>query len=129
MKRLLNPTECRKVTDKYPRHFTFDVEDWLADLNNYAIIKDDNIAFAEYKSEGLYWVHFCFDTAKGRQAINLAKEIFEEFCRVRTVKSVVGLIEIDNKKALWLIRQVGFKSLGETETKLGLCEMFYLTKE
>lgn len=129
MKRLTDPTECRRVTDKHLRYFTFDVDEWFAKDGNYALMEGDNIAFGEYKSPGTYWVHFCFDTARGREAIQLTKDMFEEFCRVCPVKTAIGLIEVDNKKAKWVIRQVGFKSLGEIMTENGLCEMFYSTKE
>lgn len=129
MNRLTDPSKCRKITDKYPRYFTFDVEEWFANPNNYAVIDGDNIAFGEYKKPGVYWVHFCFDTARGREAIQLTKEMFEKFCCDCPVKIAVGLIELTNKKARWLIRQVGFKSLGEIMTENGVCEMFYSTKE
>lgn len=125
MERLTSPSVCREVTDKHPGYFTFDVEDWFADENNYALIEGQNIAFGEYKSPGVYWVHFCFDEARGREAIELTKQMFAEFCHRCPVKIAIGLIVVDNKKAKWLIRQVGFKSLGEIETKNGLCEMFY----
>jgi len=129
MRRLTDPAECRRVTDKHPQYFTFDVDAWFANADNYALMEGDNIAFGEYKKPGVYWVHFCFDTARGREAIQLTKDMFEEFCRVCPVKTAIGLIEVNNRKARWLIRQVGFKSLGEVETENGLCEMFYSTKE
>lgn len=129
MRRLINPIECRNITDKHPQYFTFDVESWFANPENYALIEGDNIAFGEYKSAGVYWVHFCFDTARGREAIQLTKDMFEEFCRACPVKTAIGLIEVNNRKARWLIRQVGFQSLGEVMTENGLCEMFYSTRK
>lgn len=125
MERLTSPVLCRAVTDKHLDYFTFDAEDWFADDSNYAIIEGRNIAFGEYKSPGVYWVHFCFDEARGREAIELTKAMFIEFCDKCPVKIAIGLICVDNRKARWLIRQVGFKSLGEVDTENGLCEMFY----
>jgi len=129
VRRLTDPVECRKVTDHYPQYFTFNVEEWFDTPNNYALIEGENIAFGEYKSPGTYHVHFCFHTARGREAVQLTKDMFEEFCRGCPVKTAIGLIEVNNKKARWLIRQVGFKSLGEVMTENGLCEMFYSTKD
>lgn len=129
MQRLNDPRLCKEITDKYLRYFTFDAESWFANTNNYALIDGANIAFGEYKAPGVYWVHFCFDTARGREAIQLTKDMFAEFCRVCPVKIAIGLIEVSNRKARWLIRQVGFKSLGEVMTENGLCEMFYSSKE
>ena len=125
MERLYDPVRCRQVTDKHLDYFTFNVEEWLADEANYAVIEGDNIAFAEYKSPGVYWVHFCFHSARGREAIELTKNMFKSLCLTFPVNTAVGFIEVNNKKARWLIRQVGFKSLGMINTENGLCEMFY----
>lgn len=125
MHRLIDPLECRSVTDKHLNYFTFDVDEWFSNDKNYALKEGENIAFGEYKADGVYWVHFCFDTAKGREAIDLTRRMFKEFCSRRPVKTAVGLIEVNNKKAKWLIRQVGFESLGIVDTKNGPCEMFY----
>lgn len=125
MERILSAAEARKVTDFYPDYFTFNAEEWFSHPENYALKEGENISFGEYKSPGVYWVHFCFHTAKGREAINLTKRMLESFCIACSVKIAIGLIELKNKKARWLIRQVGFKSLGETDTKNGICEMFY----
>jgi hypothetical protein len=128
--RIFDPVECRTVTDKHLDYFTFDVEDWIAKPENYAVKSGNNVAFGEYKSPGVYWVHFCFDTAKGREAINLTKAMLTSLYETMPIKTAVGLINEDNRKARWLIFQVGFKSLGMVETKdNGLCEMFYWTKE
>jgi hypothetical protein len=125
IERLTDPVKCREVTDKHPDYFTFDVEKWFLEDKNYALQEGDNIAFGEYKSPGVYWVHFCFDTAKGREAIQLTRDMFTEFCKQRPVRIAIGLIQVNNKKAKWLIRQVGFTSLGLIDTENGLCEMFY----
>ncbi len=129
IKRLTDPVKCRKVTDKHLDYFTFDVEDWLANSLNFAFIEGDNVAFAEYKQPGIYWVHFCYDKARGRDAIELTKEMFKELCRSCPVEVAIGLIEVNNRKARWLIRQVGFKSLGQVTNENGLCEMFYTSKK
>lgn len=128
MDRLVSISDCREVTDKHPDYFTFDAEDWFSKPNNYALIEGKNISFGEYKSEGLYWVHFCFDEARGREAINLTKRMLEAFYEAVPVVTSIGVIDVKNLKARWLIRQVGFKSLGNIETGYGLCEMFYWTK-
>lgn len=51
--------------------------------------------------------------------------MFKMFCDNCPVTTAVGLIEVGNKKARWLIRQVGFTSLGLVDTVNGVCEMFY----
>lgn len=117
--------EITDITDNHLDYFTFDVPEWLSHKLNLALRSDDNIAFGEYKSPGTYWVHFCYNSARGRTAIELTKELLKGLYELRDVKTAIGLISVDNKKARWLIRQVGFKSLGIHDTKNGPCEMFY----
>ena len=128
MQRIYDPKVCREVTDKYPDYFTFDVEAWFSNGANYAIKDGQNIGFAEYKSPGTYWVHFCYDTARGREAINLTKKMVAQLFQDCPITTAIGLIEVNNKKARWLIRQAGFKSLGEIATENGQCEMFYFVQ-
>lgn len=128
MHRLIDPLECRELIKDNLEYFTFDEEEWLSNLDNYALVSGDNVAFAEYKLPGVYWVHFCFNSARGRKAISLVKEIREAFIHTKEVRALIGLIELKNKKARWLIRQAEFESLGEIETHLGRCELFYWLK-
>ena len=125
MEHLTDLARCKAVTDKHLDYFTFDIDQWFRTEGNYTLIEDENIAFGQLKSRGVYWVHFCFHTAKGREAIDLTRRMFKEFCRACPVETAIGIINMKNKKARWLIRQVGFKSLGEVDTEKGLCEMFY----
>ena len=131
MERLYDPEVCRSVTDLYPDYFTFDVESWLANSANHAYVEGPNIGFGERKSrDGHYEVHFCFHGAKGREAISLSKRMLKALHNDTNFSLAVGLISEDNKRARWLIRQVGLKSLGLTDTgKNGICEIFYLTKD
>lgn len=116
------------MTDKYPLYFTFDVESWLANPLNYALVEGDNTGFAEYKSPGVYWIHFCYHSARGREAIKLTERIFTKFSEDCPVRIAIGLIAVENKPARWLLRQcAGFKSLGTVEAEDGLREMFYRT--
>ena len=129
MEVLTDPKLCRTVTDQYPDYFTFDAEDWFSNPDNYALKEGENIGFAEPKDNGVYWVHFCFHTARGKQALDLTKRLLINLFENKPAKIAIGIISKENKKALWVVRVVGFTSLGEVETKNGLCEMFYFIKE
>jgi hypothetical protein len=119
----------RGIIQNHPDYFDVDLTEWLANPLNLALQEGQNIAFAEFKSPGVYWVHFCFDEARGRRAIELTQKMFSEFCRLRPVQTAIGMIALENRKARWLIRQVGFTSLGEVDGPAGPSEMFYATKE
>jgi hypothetical protein len=127
--RLHSAKDIRSVTDHYPEHFTYDFETWIEEPLNFAYKSGDNLGFGEFKSPGVYHVHFCFHTARGRAAISLSKDLLRRLFKDTQFNSIVGLIHEDNKKARWTIRQVGLRSLGLIETKNGPCEMFYLTKK
>ncbi len=128
MERLFSAELCKAVTDFYPDYFTFDEEEWFSKpLDNFAYVEGENVGFGERKQSGHFEVHFCFHSARGRQAIDLTKRMLKQLCEDSQLTSCVGLIEQNNKKARWLIRQVGFQSLGLTTTKNGICEMFYYT--
>jgi hypothetical protein len=129
MRRLVNPEEAKKVTKGYPLDFTFDIKSWLANPDNYALIEGRNIAFGEKKGDGIYHVHFCFDEARGRTAIELTRRMLSAFYHACPVRVCVGLIREDNRRARWLIRQVGFTSLGMTDTDDGRREMFFHTNK
>lgn len=129
MKRLMDPVICKAITDKHKDYFTFDEDKWFSNLNNFGYIEGQNVGFGEFKSPGCYWVHLCCDEAKGREAVELTKKMVGMLYEDTQFNSLVALIHVDNKKAKWLIRQVGFKSLGVTDTPNGLCEMFCLTKK
>lgn len=124
MHRVTDYAEVRSVTDQYPEYFTFDIEKWFSDDRNVCLKEGDNVTFGEYKTPGVYHVHFCYGSARGREAISLTKDMFRKFCQDHPVKIGIGLIHHQNRKALWVIRQVGFTSLGMIETENGLCEMF-----
>lgn len=125
MKRLLDYKECQRVTSLQREYFTFDEETWLANQKNYALIEEDNIAFAEYKKEGVYEMHLCFNSARGKAALLLVEKMLQKFATERDVSVMVGLIHKDNRKTNALVRRLGFTSAGLVETSNGSCELFY----
>jgi hypothetical protein len=126
MQQLTDPTECRQITDKYPNYFTFEVEEYLANPLNFAYKEGRNIGFGEYKRPNNYWVHFCCDEARGRSAIELCKRMVKQLLKDTNNANLVGLVNVVNRPTRWLIRQVGFKSVGFVETLDGECEIFSL---
>lgn len=128
IERLTSAERCREVTNKHLDYFTFDASAWFADIRNHAYIEDKNIAFAEYKSPGHYHVHFCFDTARGRQAIDLCHSMLSHLAKDTDWQTIVGIVVKENRKAVVVVRRLGMKYLGDIETKNGPSEMFYMTR-
>jgi len=130
LKRLTSVEACKEITDRYPDYFTFDAEAWFVNPKNWACVEGLNAGFAEWKSDGNYWVHLCCHEARGRAAVELTKRMVRFLCEDTNLRTAVALISVENRKACWLIRQVGFKSLGLVDSgNNGICEMFFLTGE
>ena len=129
MERVYNASEVLETIQNYPDYFSFDVEEWFKKPENYCIREGLNLGFAEPKSPGVYWVHFCFHTCRGRDAIRLTVKMLRQLFQDCPIKSAIGLVHEDNKKASWVCRKAGFISLGHVETENGTCEMLHWIKK
>ena len=120
-----------KVTDEtlIEGSIGFDAEQSMSDFHN-IVLSDgvaENFALFEYAGNDNYYGHYFFSTAKGRKAIALASDmlkslpVFDE-----RVESVYGVVPVENKKASWLSRQIGFKKVSSFETSHGKMELFRL---
>lgn len=121
--------EIEGVTKEHPRFFSSDWKAWLEDSRNIGIKCGNSIGLADYKSEGVYWIHFCCNDVKGREAIQLAKRMMVKLCSVTDIHHLIGPVYITNTRTRWFARQTGMTSLGLSETHVGMCELFYISKE
>ena len=122
--------ELWPLVEKYATYFKdADVQEWLDDPKNIAIVDEDNVALFEYKSPGAYWGHYFYNSARGREAIKLSERILKHAFHKYPIKTLLGLTPEDNKPARWLSRQIGMHSLGLVETLNGQCELFFLDKD
>lgn len=125
--RLWSAEECRKITDKYPEDFTFDVEAFFADKRNFAVIKGRNVGLAEYvyssvPCEDVYKVHMCFDTARGKEAVELAREMLFALFMERDCDVVMATVNLENKKSRMIVSKIGFESTGIVKDN----QMYYM---
>lgn len=100
----------------------FDPVDTVLNLNN-ILLSDElekNFGLFEYYDEGIYYGHYFFDTAKGRKAINLAKEMLKALPKFdKKAVAVYGVTPEENKKAIWMSRRLGFTFLYDLQTSVG----------
>lgn len=105
------------------------VSPWLMDTNNVMLVKDDNIGLATFDFPGMYTVHWFFKV-RGREALNLAREMFKYMFDNHNAQVLRGLTPTNLKAARWASRQVGMKSYGEVTTSEGKPhELFIITKD
>ncbi len=128
MTRVKNAETIRQAVGDY---CAFDIEEWVNNPRNIALGEDNDLALFEYEKEGVYTGHYFFNRRKGREAIKLSKAILQELFTNEqfNIKIIRGLTPLENLKARWMSRHVGFKSYGAIQTLLGPCELFILTKD
>ena len=110
----------------------FDPPDWLKNTDNVALVKGEDVSLFERQyalgSDVVCGHYFFF--SRGKEACNTAKEMLKEiFTGPYNVQRIVGLTPVDHRAALWMNRQLGFKSYGQIDTAAGPCEFVLLTKE
>lgn len=131
IKRSFDPAVLRLATSDYREMIPedFDFESWVKDGNNVMLLSGDNVGLATFEYPGVYGVHWYFKSARGRKAIQLAKDMLSWLFSHTDAKAIRGLTKTNLKAARWASRQVGMKSYGMVECKTGQHELFCLTKE
>jgi hypothetical protein len=108
-----------------------DIPSWLKNPKNIALTNDnkDVVMFEDQAgSLGAVCGHY-FLFSRGRKAIEACKEFLAELFTETDVKIVLGLTPENNKAALWMNRQLGFKEHGTIETEIGPCRFVILSKD
>lgn len=85
---------------------------WLSRPDNVMFIEDDNVGVASFQYPGFYIVHWYFQSARGRKAIELGKAMCLLLFEEHGAKVLEGLIKNHLRASAWAARQIGFKSFG-----------------
>lgn len=129
MFRSFSVDDLRDAISLYPElNDRLDCEEWLSDRNNIMLREGDSTGIFAYEYPGLYTGHYFF-RVKGRAAIDLANRMLTEAFDNYGAKAIRGMTKTDNRPALWITRQLGFKSYGQIMTEDGEHELFILHKE
>lgn len=109
----------------------FDPEELVSNLFNILLTDGkDNYSLFEYAGDGAYYGHYFFNSARGRGALDLARQMLKSLKQFDAkAVQVIGKTPKDNKKALWVSRQLGFKYLFDEETEVGPMEIYNLRLE
>lgn len=116
---LVKATEC--VRDMSP---IADLETWFENPHHVMLCDGDSVGLGTLEYPGLYNIHW-FYTARGRQALNLGRDMIRFLFEHKDAKAVRGWIRTDLKPSLWAARQIGLKSLGVIDDH----ELFFMTKD
>lgn len=130
--RTFNVEDVLAATAQYAEEIEgFNAEEWLENPLNIALINDNkDIALFEnqhYLTDTVCGHYFFF--SRGKEALKAAKSFLEEVFTTTYVKTILGLTPMDNKGALWMNGQLGFKNHGEISTVVGPCRFVFMTKD
>ena len=131
--RTFDPTLVQYALETYETNILgLDLESWLGNDKNVALSNScGDVAMFErqWKLPTVVIGHYFFHS-RGRQARSTAKEfLYEIFTGPYDVEVITGLTPVDHKGALWMNRQLGFKSHGTVQAETGLHEFVLLTKQ
>lgn len=109
----------------------FDAKELVLNTDNILLTDgDENYALFEYAGAGSYYGHYFFSKARGRKALDLGKKMIKTmFNQELNTAIILGATPIENRKALWMSRQLGFSYIQEVNTKAGPMSICMLTKK
>ena len=123
---------CEAIAQYPPAIQAVDPQQWLMFEDNVALTNDNrDVAMFERSetSPTSVYGHYFF-RSRGRDAIKAGKEFLKELFTTKHygVEAVIGLTPVDNKAALWMNRQLGFKQIDVLRGPDGDVVMVTLTK-
>lgn len=122
-------TRIIEAIDQSPYNRGLDGAAWLRETTSHPIVfKNGDVMLFEDKGNRIFDVHFLFDKAGGRAALDQAKIGFGTTFQ-RGAMALVGLVPIDNRKCRIFCRLLGCRSVGIHQTPFGACEKFVMTRQ
>lgn len=129
MLRSFSADDLRDAASLYPAaNESLDCEEWVRNTNNVMLREGDSTGIFAYEYPGVYTGHYFF-RVRGRRAIDLANKMLAAAFNDYGANAIRGMTKTDNRPALWITRQLGFKSYGRIVTENGEHEIFCLTKD
>ncbi len=127
MTRTYDPEIVKNALALYPYNpIDLDVDMWLRDRNNLAFkTEDGSVAMFEWVRPGLFDGHYFFHV-RGREAINLSRQIIQEVYENYGVKAIRGFTPVQHKAAIWMSKHLGFKPMAIVPTDIGDCVLFLM---
>lgn len=102
--------------------------EWIGNTGNVCLRSGQDFGMFDLTYQGVYTAHYFFSPeTRGRKAIDLARQMLRKAFVDHGARSIRGLTPIDNRKALWMTRHLGFTSYGLADYKDDPHELFILT--
>lgn len=123
-----NQSAIIKAIDESPLNRGLRGVDWIANPENVALRLGDNIALFDAEDDGIFQVHFLFNSP-GREALRFARETFRKMFVEYGAKLIFGLVPEFLRQAKIFARWAGGKLVGVRDTPHGPCELYVLSKD
>lgn len=130
MQRSFDSEDMRKALEPYPdlNPPDYDHKAWCENPYNVMLVDGDDVALGTFEYPGVYTGHYFFKS-RGKNAIRVAKKMLRYMFEEQGAKVIRGVTKLDNEKARWMNRYLGFDGLGYIETVDGMHELFCLHKD
>lgn len=110
----------------------FDAEELVLNPENY-LLTDGKHSYALFESDmpGTCQGHYFFSKeCRGKKAIQTGQSMINwMFSNFTDIAVIAGATPKENKKALWMNKQLGFSHAGSIQNEVGQLEIFVLTKK
>lgn len=107
----------------------FNIKDWGQPSRNMAVTdNNEDFALFEYEYDKVYFGHIFCRKRRGKEARDFAEKalsfMFDSYAEV-----INGLVPIEKRNVVIMMRKLGFNSYGVIDTEAGLMTHLILTKK
>lgn len=123
-------TLLKEAIKKYPSCFPEDFSPHECLKKDVIIEEDGDFGLFEPEPDGTFYGHYFFLTnPSAKEGLRKGRNIITSMFEVYKARAIFGLTPLDNKAAIWMTRQLGFKILGEVRTEKGFCLLSSMINE
>lgn len=127
--RTYDPKLIREAINYLLKHDDTDIDTWVANPANIALLNDKGDLALFEPSPGAYSGHYYFKS-RGKQAIISGRELLNELFNTEyNIHVLIGLVPIKHLGARWMTKKLGFTPNGVVKIKDNPYEMFILTRK
>lgn len=124
---LADMQQIERAIDSFPLNMGVTGAEWLNDPANTALVfPNGDIALFEESDGSIYEGHLLFES-RGAKAIENARKAAKHMFECCRAKALYGLVPNDRRDVKFVLRRIGFHSVGLRQTEHGLCEHFCMS--
>ncbi len=103
--------------------------DWVSDERNILLQCDNDYGLFSYHAKNIHAGHYFFSAARGKKALQLAREMINRYFVDYGGRILQGATPIENRAAIWMNHKIGFTRYDTLEVSGDMCGMFMITAD